>query len=139
MSQHVAVLLLGSNKNNPKMQIEKAISNIVNSGCTIVNMSKIMETSPIEFDSYNNFCNIALEIKTFLSPINLLEALKMVEVEMGRTHDSRFYGEYKDRDIDIDIVFYNNISYLSKKLEIPHFKHAFEREFSKELLSEIYK
>ncbi|WP_300669409.1 2-amino-4-hydroxy-6-hydroxymethyldihydropteridine diphosphokinase [Soonwooa sp.] len=139
MSQHVAVLLLGSNKNNPKMQIDKAISNIINSGCTIVNMSKIMETLPTEFDSYNNFCNIALEIKTFLSPIKLLEALKQIEHDMGRVHDSAYFGEYRDREIDIDIVFYDNISFLSNKLKIPHFKHAFEREFSKELLSEICK
>lgn len=137
MSQHVAVLLLGSNKNNPKHQIEKAINKIVNSGCTIVNMSKIMETFPIEFDSCNNFCNIALEIKTFLSPVRLLETLKLIEIEMGRVHDSSFYGEYKDREIDIDIVFFDNILFLSNKLKIPHFKHVFERDFSKELLSEI--
>ncbi len=137
MSQHVAVLLLGSNKNDPKIQIENAISKIVNSGCTIVNMSKIMETSPIEFDSSNNFCNIALEIKTFLSPSNLLISLKNIEVEMGRLYDSGYYGEYKDREIDIDIVFYDEITFVSKKLHLPHIKHAYERAFSRELLSEI--
>lgn len=137
MSQHVAVLLLGSNKNYPKIQIENAISKIVNSGCTIVNMSKIMETSPIEFDSSNNFCNIALEIKTFLSPSNLLNSLKSIEIEMGRLYDSGYYGEYKDREIDIDIVFYDKITFVSKKLHLPHNKHAFERAFSRELLSEI--
>ncbi|MFW2136210.1 2-amino-4-hydroxy-6-hydroxymethyldihydropteridine diphosphokinase [Chryseobacterium sp. TY4] len=137
MSQHVAVLLLGSNKNNPIHQIENAISKIVNSGCTIVNMSKIMETSPIEFDSSNNFCNIALKINTFLSPFKLLKSMKAIEVEMGRIQDSRFFGEYKDREIDIDIVFYDNIFFECENLSIPHVKHAYERDFSKQLIAEI--
>lgn len=137
MSQHVAVLLLGSNKNNPKMQIENAISKIVNSGCTIVNMSKIMETSPIEFDSSNNFCNIALRINTSLSPFKLLKSMKAIEIEMGRIQDSRFFGEYKDREIDIDIVFYDNIFFECENLSIPHIKHVYERDFSKQLIAEI--
>ncbi len=137
MSQHVAVLLLGSNKNNPKIQIENAISKIVNSGCTIVNMSKIMETSPIEFDSSNNFCNIALRINTSLSPFKLLKSMKAIEIEMGRIQDSRFFGEYKDREIDIDIVFYDNIFFECESLSIPHIKHVYERDFSKQLIAEI--
>ncbi|SKC10501.1 2-amino-4-hydroxy-6-hydroxymethyldihydropteridinediphosphokinase [Soonwooa buanensis] len=137
MSQHVAVLLLGSNKNNPKIQIENAISKIVNSGCTIVNMSKIMETSPIEFDSSNNFCNIALRINTSLSPFKLLKSMKAIEIEMGRIQDSRFFGEYKDREIDIDIVFYDNIFFECENLSIPHIKHVYERDFSKQLIAEI--
>lgn len=137
MSQHIAVLLLGSNKNNPKKQIDKAINKILNSGCQIVNMSKIIETLPVEFESNNIFCNIALEIITTLSPIKLLKTMKLIENEMGRIHDSSYFGEYKDRDIDIDIVFYDQISFSCKKLYIPHAKHAYEREFSQQLLAEL--
>ena len=137
MSQHTVVLLLGSNLGNVKNNIIKAKELITNKIGEIKKTSDFLTTFPVEFVSCNNFCNIALEIKTFLSPVRLLETLKLIEIEMGRVHDSSFYGEYKDREIDIDIVFFDNILFLSNKLKIPHFKHVFERDFSKELLSEI--
>lgn len=63
----------------------------------------------------------------------------MIENEMGRTQDSSFSEGYTDRIIDIDIVFYDNIIYESKKLEIPHKKHLFQRDFSKRLLKNLIK
>lgn len=56
---------------------------------------------------------------------------------MGRMQDSVAIGKYSDRIIDIDIVSFNQISYISKKLQIPHFRHINERQFSKILLKEL--
>lgn len=137
MSLHNVVLLLGSNINFPKQNIENAIKNIDNELGKVVKMSKIIETKPVEFDSVNFFCNIALVIETQLSPFKLLRKLKDIEVKMGRHEDSRILGGYHDRIIDIDIVSYDNLIFKSRLLELPHYKHLQEREFSRELLNQL--
>lgn len=130
------VLLLGSNI-NPEENIDIAISHLKNKVGKVIKKSKMMKTLPVEFVSSQIFCNIAVNLETEYSPIKLLETLKEIEVEMGRKRDSRALGGYQDRIIDIDIVLYDGITYQSDKLEIPHYKHLYERAFSKELLSEI--
>ena len=89
------------------------------------------------YASFNIFCNIAILIGTHLSPVEVLNTIKSIEKSMGRECDSAFYGEYKDRIIDIDIVTYNNVNFESKKLSIPHKKHIEEREFSQSVLNNL--
>lgn len=137
MSTNYVVLLLGSNKNNPMQNIAKAIAEIENSVGEIVKKSEIKETKAIEFDSNNIFCNIAIGINCDFSPMALLTKLKEIEIQMGRIKDSRILGGYFDREIDIDIVSFNAINFQCDKLEIPHQKHVFERDFSISLLKQI--
>ncbi|WP_317126566.1 2-amino-4-hydroxy-6-hydroxymethyldihydropteridine diphosphokinase [Chryseobacterium nematophagum] len=100
-------------------------------------MSEFLITKPVEFASSNIFCNIATIISTNLSPIQLLNFVKKIEIEMGRVNDSKIYDGYHDRIIDIDIVKYNELLFLSERLEIPHKKHLFERDFSRLLLKDF--
>ncbi|VEE08129.1 2-amino-4-hydroxy-6-hydroxymethyldihydropteridinepyrophosphokinase [Chryseobacterium gleum] len=94
-------------------------------------------SEPVEFASSNIFCNIATVIFTDLSPIQLLDCIKNIEVEMGRINDSKVSGGYTDRIIDIDIIKYNELNFKSERLEIPHKKHLFERDFSRVLLKDF--
>ncbi|MBH1960023.1 MAG: 2-amino-4-hydroxy-6-hydroxymethyldihydropteridine diphosphokinase [Flavobacteriia bacterium] len=137
MSHHLVTLLLGSNLGKQKDNIDFAISRIEEEVGELVGQSEIIYTKPVEFVSNNIFCNIALRIKTQFSPIKLLTLVKKIEVEMGRTDDSLITKGYADRVIDIDIVFYGNMNFSSLRLEIPHSKHVYEREFSKKLLLSI--
>ncbi|MCP2038993.1 2-amino-4-hydroxy-6-hydroxymethyldihydropteridine diphosphokinase [Chryseobacterium sp. HSC-36S06] len=137
MSHHLVTLLLGSNLGKQKDNIDLAISRIEEEVGELVGQSEIIYTKPVEFVSNNIFCNIALRIKTQFSPIKLLNLVKKIEVEMGRTDDSLITKGYADRVIDIDIVFYGNMNFSSLRLEIPHSKHVYEREFSKKLLLSI--
>ena len=137
MSHHLVTLLLGSNLGKQKDNIDLAISRIEEEVGELVGQSEIIYTKPVEFVSNNIFCNIALRIKTQFSPIKLLNLVKKIEVEMGRTDDSLITKGYADRVIDIDIVFYGNMNFSSRRLEIPHSKHVYEREFSKKLLLSI--
>ncbi|MGC5743022.1 2-amino-4-hydroxy-6-hydroxymethyldihydropteridine diphosphokinase [Chryseobacterium sp. NFX27] len=137
MSQHKVVLLLGSNLGDQKKNLELALQKISEGGNYISQLSEFLITEPVEFVSSNIFCNIASVIFTRLSPIQLLDFIKNIEVEMGRTKDSSASGGYSDRIIDIDIIKYNDLKFRSKKLEIPHQKHLFEREFSKILLKDF--
>ena len=137
MSQHQAILLLGSNLGDKKKNLEIAIEKISTEGNIILKNSDFLISEPVEFVSSNIFCNIATIISTGFSPIQLLDYVKSIEIEMGRISDSKVSGGYIDRIIDIDIVKYDDLIFKSERLEIPHQKHLFEREFSKKLLKDF--
>ena len=131
------VLLLGSNLGNAENNILLALSELENRVGKVIKKTKISRTSPVEYDSDNVFCNIAVSIQTAHSPIKLLDEIKKIESEMGRIHDSRFFGEYRDRIIDIDIVSYEGLIFSCDRLGIPHHKHLYDRDFSRRLLDEL--
>lgn len=131
------VLLLGSNLGNAENNILLALSELENRIGKIIKKTKISRTSPVEFDSKNIFCNIAIDVQTIYSPIKLLDEVKKIESEMGRVHDSKFFGEYRDRIIDIDIVSYEGLIFSCDRLVIPHHKHLYDRDFSRKLLDEL--
>ena len=139
MSQHLVTLLLGSNLGDPKKNIEIAIKCIEDKIGSIEKKTDLLYTQPVEFVSKNIFCNIALIIKTQFSPIRLLHALKIIEHEMGREDDTLISKVYEDRIIDIDIVLFDNLRFWSNRLQIPHQKHLFQREFSRKLLDVVTK
>lgn len=137
MSQHEATLLLGSNLGDTKKNIETALHYIEKEFGPILRRSDILLTKPVEFASNNIFCNIAVLIKTQFSPIKLLNFIKKIEFDMGRIEDSSVTNAYLDRIIDIDIVLYGDLKFDCKTLNIPHKKHLYEREFSRNLLMSI--
>ncbi|UZT99873.1 2-amino-4-hydroxy-6-hydroxymethyldihydropteridine diphosphokinase [Chryseobacterium fluminis] len=138
MSQQIAVLLLGSNLGDPQKNIETALKRIERGENEILKLSEFLISQPVEFVSSNIFCNIATVISTDFSPIQLLDFVKGIEIEMGRLNDSKISGGYTDRIIDIDIVKYNELKFSSERLNIPHKKHLFEREFSRILLTNLF-
>ena len=137
MSHNTVVLLLGSNINDPENNIKIALKKIESEVGAILINSELIISEPVEFDSINNFCNIAVKLKTQFSPIVLLHKLKQIERDMGRVQDSSYFDTYQDRIIDIDIVLYNNIRFISKKLIIPHHKNLYERDFARELIKKV--
>lgn len=136
MSQQVVVLLLGSNLGDKKKNILDALRMIEEEIGIILYKTDFLETFPIDLVSNNNFINFAIELKTVLSPIFVLNAIKSIEKKLGRLEDSKALGGYCDRVIDIDIVSYNHLQMQSEKLVIPHQEHL-KREFSIKLLEEL--
>jgi len=137
MSYNSVVLLLGSNINDPENNIKIALKKIEKNIGAILKNSELIISEPVEFDSKNNFCNIAIKLKTQFSPIMLLRQLKKIEIELGRVKDSSYFETYQDRIIDIDILLYNNIRFISKRLIIPHHKNLYERDFAREIINEV--
>lgn len=135
MSQHDVTLLLGSNLGDPKKNIELALAIIEKEIGVILKRTEMLLTDPVEFVSNNIFCNIAIVIKTQFSPISLLNRIKLIEREMGRGDDTLIAGEYQDRIIDVDIVLFGNLRFCCKELTIPHYKHFYQRDFSRKLLN----
>ena len=78
-----------------------------------------MESEPWGFESKNSFLNCVVAFDTHLSPIELLNATEEIERRLGRTKKS-IGGQYSDRTIDIDILFYGNKVIKSERLTVPH-------------------
>lgn len=130
-------LLLGSNLGNKKNNITSAINLIDSKIGSILKKTKLIESEPEDYYSSNNYLNIGIIVSTDLSPIKLLKSIKEIERSLGRINDSYFSGKYEDRTIDIDIIYFNSITYYSTSLNIPHITHISKRNFSKKILYEL--
>ena len=109
-------LSIGSNKGNRSVLINKAIDEIEKKVGKIISRSTIYQSKSWGFDS-NDFYNLCLLIDTDIMPKSLLINLKKIEKSMGREDVD---GSYSDRLIDIDILFYDNITTDLEDLKIPH-------------------
>lgn len=130
-------LLLGSNLGNKKNNISSAINLIDSKIGSILKKTKLIESEPEDYYSSNTYLNIGIIVSTDLSPIKLLKSIKEIERSLGRINDSYFSGKYEDRTIDIDIIYFNSITYYSTSLNIPHNNHISKRNFSKKILYEL--
>ena len=98
-------LSLGTNLGDRRSNLETALALIGRRIGTVTGASDIIETEPWGYESPNRFMNMAASVETALTPVQALEAAKMIETEMGRTAKTGRDG-YKDRIIDIDLLLY---------------------------------
>lgn len=125
----IVYLSLGSNSGDRIGFVQQATSLLAAAdGITIVRTSAFYETEPWGMESENWFVNAVVEIKTTLSPRDLLKECQRIEKQLGRQHKSSNKG-YADRTIDIDILFYNKDIINEDDLVIPH-KYLHLRAFT---------
>lgn len=124
----IAYLSLGSNKGDRIGYVQQAASLLgMYEKITIVRTSAFYESEPWNMNTKNWFVNAVVEIKTQYSPQELLVACQRVECQLGRTPIEK--GQYQDRTIDIDILFYNKEIINEENLTIPH-KYVHLRAFT---------
>lgn len=131
----IIFLALGTNQGDRKKNLETAVAKIQEKIGPVRVLSSFIETVPVGFLSENLFLNAALGVDSYLSPLDLLHATQSIEKEMGRTVKSH-NGEYHDRIIDIDILFYGSEIFHDKDITIPH-PYIQERKFVLQPLAEI--
>ncbi len=116
----IAYLSLGSNKGDRIGFVQQATSLLnATDGISLIRTSAFYESEPWGMESETWFVNAVVEVKTSLSPQSLLAECQRIEIQLGR---KRTEGEkdYKDRTIDIDILFYNKEIINDENLVIPH-------------------
>jgi 2-amino-4-hydroxy-6-hydroxymethyldihydropteridine diphosphokinase len=128
---HKIYVALGSNIENRKQHIEEAIL-LLREKINDVIIAPLYETKPRYFENQNDFLNTVLSGFTDLEPRELLQFTKSVEKKVGRVERFR----YGPREIDIDILFYDNVVYKDEDLEIPH-PRLQERDFVLKPFSDI--
>jgi 2-amino-4-hydroxy-6-hydroxymethyldihydropteridine diphosphokinase len=110
------VLLLGSNSGDCIQYINKALTHIEKLAGKIILTSSVYQTSPWGYTDQPDFLNQVIVIETSLEPAKLLHTLKRIEKELGRADAEK----WKQRIIDIDILFYDKLIFESDELIIPH-------------------
>lgn len=131
MAKNKAYLSLGSNIEDRKKNLETAIEEIEKLG-KITKKSAIYETEPVDYKPQPYFLNLMLILETELSPSELIIKLQEIEHKMGRIKEI----DKGPRNIDIDIIFYNNEIINQEHLKIPHPSY-FKRNFVLTPLAEI--
>lgn len=130
----IARISLGTNLGNKRRNLITAAALLSERTGDILALSDIYETEPWGFESSNTFLNAALTLETVLSPFELLDATRLIEIEMGRIEKSA--GAYQDRIIDIDLLLYDDLILQTLRLTLPHpLLHT--RTFVLEPLAEI--
>ena len=118
---HKVFLSLGSNLGDRLLYLQTALLQLNNDHCSMKQVSGVYETKHWSINNdekrYPDFFNIVCEIRTCLSPIDLLKEIKSIEKNIGRDFDRI---RNAPREIDIDILLYENLILNHKKLEIPH-------------------
>ena len=130
-----AVLLLGGNQGDRYMYLSKAEKFIAKQIGCIRKRSSIYETEAWGFDSDDAFLNQVIVVETKFSPFELLNKTQRIEKILGRVRPAHSHG-YVSRNIDIDILFYDNEIIETPNLQIPHLQ-LHHRRFTLEPLSEI--
>jgi 2-amino-4-hydroxy-6-hydroxymethyldihydropteridine diphosphokinase len=126
-------LLLGTNIGDLKENLLQAMRAIEANGIKILKKSKIYKTEPWGVEDQPDFLNLALEVESGLSAIELMRKLKLIESQMGRKKTEK---RWQPRLIDIDILFWGDEIVAHAELEIPH-REFFNRPFAMKILSEI--
>ena len=105
---HIVFLGLGSNLGDKQKNIAQAYKLIKKRIGKIVSHSAFYITDPEGFESKNQFVNSVCEVTTKLSAREVLQETQEIEKKLGRTKKSQD-GAYTDRQIDIDILMFDNL------------------------------
>lgn len=116
---------LGSNIGDKSGNIARALAALAAAGIVgELESSRLYRTAPFGPVAQDWFVNICAVGRTELSPAELLTRIKAMETALGRV-DSVRWGP---RVIDIDILYYDDVSLDAPFLKLPHeglFKRAF--------------
>ena len=141
MEQSV-VLLLGSNDYEAEALVSKAIDIIGLSVGRVERISRSFRSEAYGFTSDREFVNRAIEIRTALDAYEVLRRINLIEALLGRDREQecRVKAEraedYASRPIDIDIIFYGDMTFNDSRLTIPyHFLD--EREYALRPVADI--
>lgn len=114
---HTVYIALGSNMGDKLTYLEYAAEKIAALPMSkVTNISKFYITPPYGMTEQDDFLNGCLELRTLLSPAELLEMLHIIEREAGRERTVH----WGPRTLDLDIIFYDDLVMQTEELCIPH-------------------
>jgi 2-amino-4-hydroxy-6-hydroxymethyldihydropteridine diphosphokinase len=118
---------LGDRAGNLTLAVERLSREV-----TIKKISSIYETEPLGYEEQPLFLNAVVSAETELDPFELLNFVKRIEGELGREAGFR----NAPRPIDIDILYYGDMTISTDELTVPHRSIA-DRAFVLVPLAEI--
>lgn len=131
--EHIAYIAFGSNQGNQLKNINDSIDLLKNYNIKVLSTSCLYVSKPMYYKDQADFYNGVLKISCYETPHDLLKILKEIEYN----HINRI-KEFDNgpREIDLDILLYDDISINTPNLTIPH-KSMLERTFVLQPLCEL--
>lgn len=117
MAGKIAIVGLGSNLDDPRKQVLRALQALGNLPHTrVLAYSSLYRSAPVGYLEQPDFINAVAKLETGLSPRALLDALLVLELECGRTRE--FLNA--PRTLDLDVLLYDELRHHEHGLTIPH-------------------
>lgn len=108
-------LAIGSNVGNTRRNIKRSVT-LLSERLEGVRRAPLYASKAVGYIDQPDFLNTAIGGQTDLSPQELLAFTKKVEQRIGRVERFR----WGPREIDIDIIFYDNTVLRTPDLTLPH-------------------
>ena len=129
----LAFVGLGSNLDEPRRQVERALGELGALPRTrLVRASALYRSAPVGYADQPEFINAVAEIDTELDPAALLRELQAIEARHGRLRSF----PNAPRTLDLDVLLYGSSTFDSEPLKIPH-PRMHERAFVLKPLLEL--
>ena len=128
----MACVALGANLGDAVAMVKQALRDLAGLPDTqLLKASSLYRSAPYEALG-PDFINAVALVQTQLSPLALLHALQALERQSGRERP------YKNapRTLDLDVVFYGDVSLVTPELTLPH-PRWHERAFVLHPLAEV--
>jgi 2-amino-4-hydroxy-6-hydroxymethyldihydropteridine diphosphokinase/dihydropteroate synthase len=112
---------LGSNLGDRRANLGAALARLPAHGVQVARVSPVVESPALLPDGapsdWNQpFLNLVAECRTDSSPEAVLDALKAIEAELGRTDR----GRWAPRAIDLDLLLFGREKLATERLKVPH-------------------
>jgi 2-amino-4-hydroxy-6-hydroxymethyldihydropteridine diphosphokinase len=118
MPSRSGLLGLGSNVGDRRAQLQAAVDALPSIGVRVKAASSVYDTDPVgEVLDQPSFLNACVLVETELEPLELLDAVKRLEAELGRAGGEVRHGP---RAIDIDILLLGDIEISHDRITLPH-------------------
>ncbi len=127
-----AFLGLGGNVGCVREQLSRAREQLASGGVVISGSSSLYRTEPWGRPDQPEFLNQVLRVETQLPPRELLELCQKVERAVGRVERER----WGPREIDVDLLLYDDQVIEEADLQVPHPRLA-QRRFVLAPLAEL--
>lgn len=130
---HSAYIAIGSNLGDKEKNLNNSIEKIqLNKAIRVTKVSTFIQTDPVGYLDQDIFLNGAIEVKTLLTPKQLIKYLLNIELELKRERIIK----WGPRTIDLDVLLYDDMITCDEEIIIPH-PRMHERLFVLKPLSEI--
>ena len=129
-TSHRAIVALGSNLGDRVGFLKLAVEEL---GSSLIAQSQVFETAPVGGpDNQGAYLNMVVSVETSLDPFAMLRRCQRIESVALRQR----VVHWGPRTLDVDLLFFDDVTIASPELTIPHPRYA-ERRFVLTPLSEV--
>jgi len=133
--EHLAYIALGGNIEPRAETLLAAVRKLdQRDGVEVLRVSQFIDTEPVGPAGQDRYLNGAVELRTSLSPVELLNALHEIERAHGRNREAE--ERRGPRTCDLDLLLYDDVVIDANEISVPH-PRMHERTFVLRPLAEI--